>query len=105
MTSAQKQSDFLTFPSYKDGNVTFGYDLSKPPYYQWWAIYRGVMPSWDNLKQHSAWDWFTNTDGTAQSGTVTHAIPLTSGCIYTVALFNDQSKSAYDLADFQVFYA
>ncbi|MGI2904988.1 DNA/RNA non-specific endonuclease [Tolypothrix sp. VBCCA 56010] len=81
-------------------NLSFDYHLSAEPYYQWWALYHGGMPSPDKYKSYKKWDWVSNNNKTELSGTISFDYDFKPGETYTLALFNDQSRNAYDLADY-----
>jgi|GEM_PF-2357674 hypothetical protein len=69
----------------------------------WWGLYRGVMPDWSGLDSYTNWDWLfpkgtTNTAIGSETITVSR---MSSGAIYTLALFS----SGWNLTDYQTFNA
>jgi hypothetical protein len=97
------QTDWLSV-ALNEKELVLLYDISAEPYYQWWVLYRGVMPDWDDLnKNKEKWDWFYSNSETNKEGSVKFDYNFTPGAIYTLALFKDQTKDAYDLADYVEF--
>ena len=99
-----EQTDFLSNLSISEKTIQFNYKISTEPYYQWWAIYQGTIPSRQNLKQYLHSDWLSNYSSVHQEGTIKYeSTNLKSGTIYTLALFKDTEKNADDLADYLEF--
>jgi hypothetical protein len=96
------QKDWILFRNVTSGNrITFEYFISAEPSYQWWVLYRGVMPDWANLNENKEkWDWVSSNSKTDRKGKVQFDYEFTAGAIYTLALFKDQTENAYDLADY-----
>jgi len=96
------QKDWILFRNVTSGNrITFDYNISAEPSYQWWVLYRGVMPDWANLNENKEkWDWVSSNSKTDRKGKVQFDYEFTAGAIYTLALFKDQTENAYDLADY-----
>jgi GH18 family chitinase len=98
------QTDWISPPHISGDTISFGYNISAEPYYQWWVLYQGVLPNWaDFNKNKQKWDWISNTSKTDKKGRVSFNYDFTPGAIYTLALFKDQTKNAYDLADYAEF--
>ncbi|MEH1849526.1 MAG: hypothetical protein V7L25_32275 [Nostoc sp.] len=57
------KTDQLSEPNISEKNITFEYQISAKPSWQWWVIYRGVMPDWNNLnkniKKDENWKYFS----------------------------------------------
>ncbi|MEH1836759.1 MAG: hypothetical protein V7L29_33120 [Nostoc sp.] len=101
------KTDQLSEPNISEKNITFEYQISAKPSWQWWVIYRGVMPDWNNLnkniKKDENWKYFS-PDNPDQKGTVSFDYDFKPGAIYTLALFKDETENAYDLADYVEFW-
>ena len=95
-------TDWLSNLRVFGNTVSFEYQLSTQPHYQWWVLYQGVMPDYADLNKNKLkWDWLSNNSSTSSRDTVEfNYSPLTPGAIYTLALFKDTTKNAYDLADY-----
>ncbi|MBW4572863.1 MAG: hypothetical protein KME31_34295 [Tolypothrix carrinoi HA7290-LM1] len=121
--NAYDLADYYTFRVPPDDNtlsnlktsentITFDYQISATPDNQWWVLYRGVMPYWDDLnKNKEYWDWVPKENkekppikydikDEGKKGTVSYDYKFTPGAIYTLALFKDEKENAYDLADY-----
>ncbi|MCC5636986.1 NUDIX hydrolase [Nostoc sp. CHAB 5844] len=85
-----------------ENTITFDYQISADPDNQWWVLYRGVMPPWDNLNKNieEEKDWRKVSKDEGKEGTVNFNYKFTPGVIYTLALFKDEKEDAYDLADY-----
>jgi hypothetical protein len=82
--------------------IEFGWSVPEAKN-EWWGLYRGVMPSWDNLNDEVNWNYVA-PKGTSygKQGTQTVSVTtLKSGNIYTFALFGWK----WDLGDYQQFTA
>jgi hypothetical protein len=100
--SEMSAGDLLSNPRVVAGGIDCEYKLSADPVYQWYAVYRGVMPhyAFENSRK-VVWDWIW----TERSGRLAVRFPANPGEIHTLALYKDCSKNAYDLADFRTFRA
>ena len=100
-------TDAIVEFSMMDKQITFTYEISEYPSYQWWCIYQGVMPSWQHLNSDKFhWDWIRTYDRQNQNGTITYRSQnFVRGAIYTLALFKDSFENAYELADYVQFRA
>ena len=95
----QPQDDNLSNLKVSEKSIAFDYNISAEPKYQWWVLYRGVMPDWAKLNEHKQdWGWIFDKSETARKGTIQFDYECTPGVIYTLALFKDQTENAYDLA-------
>jgi len=92
-------TDYLYDVSINENALTFSYTIYDSPNSQWWAIYRGVMPSWEYInKDKLSWNWISYNDGKNKTGTITHNYDFNRGEIYTVALFRNDN---WGLADYR----
>ena len=82
--------------------LSFTFELTDTPNYQWWAVFDGAMPSKENAGNYMHWDWFTNFSKTAKTGRINYnkAGTFKTHGLYTLAMYLEGKE--YILADFQV---
>ncbi|MDJ0556667.1 MAG: hypothetical protein QNJ68_19940 [Microcoleaceae cyanobacterium MO_207.B10] len=97
--TAGEQTNFLSNFSISENIIKFKYQISAPPYYQWWAVYLGVVQSWKNIKSYLHLDWLYYHNYVKNKGTIEWEFTkFEPGAIYTLALFKNTEKNADDLA-------
>ena len=83
-----------------NNSITFDYIVTGVVNHQWWVIYKGNMPSFNDCNKYKIkWDYVRKYN----SATITVSLSLEKNSIYTLALFNDQSSKQYFLSDFKHF--
>lgn len=84
-------------------SITFGWNVSADPANVWWALYRGIMPSWENIDEYAGYDYISpKGSGYGKTGTQTVTVPfMQSGAIHTFAILGYK----WNLGDYQQFTA